>query len=321
MARKLRAVFFGSPDFAVPALAAVAERHQVIAVVTQPDRPAGRGKKLAPPPVKTLALELGAPVLQPVTLKDGALASQLTALDPEIFVVVAYGRILPAALLAVPPLGPWNVHASLLPRYRGAAPIQWAIIRGETRTGVCVMRMEAGLDTGPVAACAETPIGDTETAGELAGRLSRLGATLLVETLPRIADGAVVLTTQDHASATLAPILKKEDGQLDFAAPAREVAARARGVDPWPGAAAWLDGEPLKLFAPRVLEGDQPAAAAPGVVLRVGPEGLVVRCGEGAVAFTELQLAGRKRLPAAAVVSGRPIPPGTPLGRGAIVTP
>ena len=321
MARKLRTVFFGSPDFAVPALAAVAEHHQVIAVVTQPDRPAGRGKKLAPPPVKTLALELGAPVLQPVTLKDGALASQLTALDPEIFVVVAYGRILPAALLAVPPLGPWNVHASLLPRYRGAAPIQWAIIRGETRTGVCVMRMEAGLDTGPVAACAETPIGDGETAGELAARLSRLGATLLVETLPRIADGAVVLTTQDHAAATLAPILKKEDGQLDFAAPAREVAARARGVDPWPGAAAWLDGEPLKLFGPRVLEGDQPADAAPGVVLRVGPEGLVVRCGEGAVAFAEVQLAGRKRLPAAAVVSGRPIPPGTPLGRGAIVTP
>jgi methionyl-tRNA formyltransferase len=310
---RLRVVFFGSPEFAVPSLSAVAARHQVLAVVTQPDRPAGRGKKLAPPPVKELAVRLGLPVEQPTTLKDGALAATLAALKPDLFVVVAYGRILPPSLLTVPPLGPWNVHASLLPKYRGAAPIQWAIIRGETRTGVCVMRMEAGLDTGPVAACSETAIGEDETAGALAVRLSQLGAELLVETLPRIASGAAPLVVQDHAAATLAPILRKEDGQLDFARPAREVSTRARGVDPWPGPGTTLEGEPLKLFAPRVVDREG-AASPPGTVLYLALEGLVVQCAPGAVAFAELQLAGRKRLPAAAVLAGRPIPPGTRLG-------
>jgi methionyl-tRNA formyltransferase len=305
----LRVVFFGSPEFAVPSLAAVAADHQVVAVVSQPDRAAGRGKKLAPPPVKELALTLGLPVLQPLTLKTGTTTDELVALRPDLFVVVAYGRILPPALLAVPRLGPWNVHASLLPRYRGAAPIQWAIIRGETTTGICIMRMEAGLDTGPVAARAETPIGDDDTAGTLSGRLSAQGAELLARTLPRIAAGEVTLEPQDHARATLAPPLRKENGRLPFTLPAPAVSAHARGVDPWPGPAAFLDGEPIKLFGPRVVAGQ----GEPGAVLGLAPEGLVVACGSGAVAFAELQLPGRRRLPAAAVLAGHPIPPGTRL--------
>jgi methionyl-tRNA formyltransferase len=309
--RRLRIVFFGSPAFAVPSLEAVAHHHDVIAVVTQPDRPAGRGKKLSPPPVKEVALSLGiGDIEQPTTLKTGDLADRLRLLAPDLFVVVAYGRILPQPLLDVPTLGPWNVHASLLPKYRGAAPIQWAVINGEPTTGVCIMRMEAGLDTGPVAARAEVAIGDAETAGALAGRLAAIGAELLVSTLPRIAEGAIELEPQDHARATLAPMLTKEHGLLDFTQPARVVAARARGVDPWPGATALLGAEPLKLFAPRVTAGD----GTPGTVLGLTAEGLAIACGGGAVAFAELQLPGRKRLPAAAVLAGNPIPRGTRLG-------
>jgi methionyl-tRNA formyltransferase len=306
---KVRIVFFGSPAFALPSLRAVAREHQVLAVVSQPDRPAGRGKLLQPPPVKELALQLGLPVEQPTKLRDGVLTKTLAALQPDAFVVVAYGRILPPDLLAVPRLGPWNVHASLLPKYRGAAPIQWSVIRGEPKTGVCVMRMEEGLDTGPVAACREEPIAEIDTAGTLAERLSQLGADLLLQTLPRIADGNAVLQPQDHNAATLAPLLKKENGILDFSAPARTVSAQARGVDPWPGATVFLAGEPMKVFSPTVVSGQ----GATGEVLGSGPQGLVVACGQGAIAFADLQLAGRKRMPAAAVLSGHAIPPGTRL--------
>jgi methionyl-tRNA formyltransferase len=283
----------------------------VVTVVSQPDRPAGRGKHLTPPPVKELALKLGLPVQQPTALKTPAFVEGLIALRPDLFVVVAYGRILPVAVLEVPRLGPWNVHGSLLPKYRGAAPIQWSIIRGESKTGICIMRMEAGLDTGPVASSAETPISDEDTAGTLAARLAQLGAALLVETIPRIAEGSAIVVPQDHAQSTLAPMLKKEDGWLDFSQPAREVSARARGVDPWPGPAALLEGEPIKLFAPRVVAGQ----GAPGTVIGAGAQGLVVACGGEALAFGELQLPGRKRLPAGAVLAGRPIPVGTTLAR------
>jgi methionyl-tRNA formyltransferase len=305
----MRIVFFGSPEFAVPSLQAVAGAHEIALVLSQPDRPAGRGRTLTPPPVKQTALQLGLPVEQPTKLRDSAVAARLAALEPDAFVVVAYGRILPPALLAIPRLGPWNVHGSLLPRYRGAAPIQWSVIRGETETGVCIMRMEEGLDTGPVAACRSTPIGDQDTAGTLAARLSRMGAELLLETLPVIAAGQVSLQVQDHARATLAPMLTKDDGLLDFQQPAPLVSAHARGVDPWPGAFAWLGDEPMKLFGPTVV----PGQGEPGSVLGIVGPGLSIACGEGAVAFAELQLAGRKRLPAAAVLAGRPIAPGTRL--------
>jgi methionyl-tRNA formyltransferase len=313
-----RAIFFGSPDFAVPCLEVAAAATDLRAVVSQPDRPAGRGKQLHEPAVKVAARRLGVPVLQPEKIRTPDFEAELRAHAPELFVVVAYGRILPPSLLAIPALGPWNVHASLLPRLRGAAPIQWSIIRGESRTGVAIMRMEAGLDTGPVAAVAETAIADDDTTGSLSERLARLGAALLAETLPRIAARQVALSVQDDAASTLAPPLEKDDGRLDFGQPARAVSARARGVDPWPGATTLLDGETIKLFRPRVVEAgvlaSAPVVAQPGTVLRADGDGLLVACGDGAVSFGELQLPGRKRLPTGVVLNGRAIEPGARLG-------
>jgi methionyl-tRNA formyltransferase len=305
----MRAVFFGSPAFAVPSLRAVAANTTLVGVVSQPDRPAGRGQAPSPPAVKVAAEALGVPVLQPEKIRTSETEAALAAFDADIFVVVAYGRILPQRLLDLPRRGPYNVHASLLPKLRGAAPIQWALIRGDREAGVAIMRMEAGLDTGPVAAMRALPIADDDTGGTLSEKLAELGARLLVETLPAIADGSVTLTPQDDAGATLAPLLTKADGHLRFDRPARVVSAHARGVDPWPGASAVLDGAPLKLFAPRVVAG----TGRPGEVLGLRPEGLAVACAEGAIAFGELQLPGRRRLPAAAVLAGHPIPAGTVL--------
>jgi methionyl-tRNA formyltransferase len=310
MSGRLRTVFFGSPAFAVPCLRAVAAESELVAVVSQPDRPAGRGQAPTPPAVKQEAERLGLPVLQPEKVRTPETAAALAAFQADLFVVVAYGRILPQALLDLPRLGPYNVHASVLPRLRGAAPIQWAIIRGEAETGVSIMRMEAGLDTGPVAAVRALPIADDDTAGTLSEKLSRLGAELLVATLPAIAAGGVRLQAQDDAAATLAPPLTKADGVLRWDQPARLVSARARGVDPWPGAATTLNGEPLKLFGPRVVTG---GAEGPGVVVEAGARGLVVGCGEGtAVAFAELQFPGRRRM-AAGLARDR-LPRGTRLG-------
>jgi methionyl-tRNA formyltransferase len=311
MAVPPRAVFFGSPAFAVPFLETVAQATTLVAVVSQPDRPAGRGKQLAEPAVKVAARHLGVPILQPERVRTPEFEAELRALDADVFVVVAYGRILPQGLLDVPRRGCWNVHGSLLPKLRGAAPIQWSIIRGERETGVAVMRMEAGLDTGPVAAVARVPIGDDDTTATLALALAAAGAPLLADTLPAIVDGRVTLTRQDDAAATLAPPLVKEDGRLRFDEPARAVSARARGCDPWPGATALLDGEPLRVFGPRVLP--EVAGAPAGVVLGLRPEGLAVACGDAPIAFAELQLPGRKRMAAAALLAGRPIPPGTSL--------
>jgi methionyl-tRNA formyltransferase len=306
-----RAVFFGSPAIAVPFLEAVAQATNVVAVVSQPDRPAGRGQQLAEPAVKIAARSLGLPVLQPEKVRTPEWEAQLRALDADVFIVVAYGRILPQALLDLPRRGCWNVHTSLLPKLRGAAPIQWAIIRGERVTGVAIMRMEAGLDTGPVAAVRQVPIGDDDTTETLALSLAAAGAPLLAETLPAILDGSVQVTKQDDAAATLAPPLVKEDGRLRFDVPARAVSARARGVHPWPGATVLLNGEIARVFSPRVLPG--PAGGAPGAVLGLRPEGLAVACADAPIAFAELQLPGRKRMPAAALLAGRPIPAGTSL--------
>jgi methionyl-tRNA formyltransferase len=306
----VRIVFFGSPEFAVPSLAALTESHAIAAVVTQPDRPAGRGGKLHMPAVKVLALQKGLTVLQPTKLRDGVVAKQLAALRPDLFVVVAYGRILPPDLLAVPRLGSWNVHASILPELRGAAPIQWAIIRGETMTGITIMRMEEGLDTGPIAAQATEAILPTDTAGTLSARLAPLGARLLVATLPTIIHGTAPLREQDHASATLAPPLDKADGLLDFRQTALAVSARSRGVDPWPGAATLIEGEAAKVFQPTVVVG----SGEPGRFLGLVPEGLAIACGEGAVAFAEVQMPSRKRMPARALLAGRQIQPGSVFG-------
>lgn len=317
-----RTIFFGSPDFAVPALERLATVAELVAVVSQPDRPAGRGQTLSEPAVKRAARRLQPPpeVLQPAKIRTPELEAQLRALGADLFVVVAYGRILPQALLDLPRLGAWNVHASLLPRLRGAAPIQWSIIGGDVETGVSIMRMEAGLDTGPVAARSAISIGSDDTAGTLSARLAMLGAELLVEVLPRIVAGDLSLASQEDDLATLAPMLRKEDGHLDFAQPARVVSARARGVDPWPGAAATLAGQVVKLFAPRVVSDDATATVVggdrptPGTVLAIDASGLRIACGEESVVFAEVQLPGRKRLPAGIAAAGRAIAVGARLG-------
>ncbi len=307
---RLRVVFMGSPDFAVPTLRALLEAEDVVAVVTQPDKPSGRGQKVVAPAVKLVAEAAGVPVLQPAKARDPELHERLRQLAPDVAVVVAYGKILPQAVLEIPAHGCLNVHASLLPKYRGAAPVQWAIIRGERETGVTIMKLDAGMDTGPMLLWRKTAIGEHETAGQLAKRLSGMGAELMLVALGRLRSGTLIETPQDDAGATLAPMLKKELGNLDWTQPAQVVCALVRGVDPWPGAQTYLAGEVLKLWGARLAEG----SGKPGEVLALDPEGLVVACGDGAVTFGELQLPGRKRLSAAAFLVGRPFAPGTRLG-------
>jgi methionyl-tRNA formyltransferase len=320
----MRTVFMGSPAFAVPSLCALAEATEVVGVVCQPDKPSGRGLGMSPPEVKVKALELGLPVMQPAFLRPSksSFLEELKALAPELIVVVAYGKILPPEVLAVPRFGCWNVHGSILPRYRGAAPIQWALLRGETVTGITLMQMDAGMDTGPMLKKREMPIGDDDTGGTLHDQLSQLGADLLAEGLRELLAGnPPAPTPQDDALATMAPKLDKEHGRVDFTRPAAAVSAQMRAVDPWPGAfttlPAGFGGAPgevltMKLFAPRASSGK----GAPGEVLGVDKNGLHVACGDGAVAIAELQLPGRKRMTAAALCSGLPLPRGLILGQG-----
>lgn len=311
---KLRIAFMGSPDFAVPtleALLALAEEVEVVVVVTQPDRPAGRGQKLQPPPVKLVAERAGVPVWQPTSVRKPPFLDDFSALQLDLAVVVAYGRILPEAVLKVPRHGCWNVHASLLPKYRGAAPIQWAVIRGERETGATLMQMDVGLDTGPMLGKATLPIPVDMTAGQLFAALAPLGPQLVRQGLRELRAGTLVPVEQDHTQATLAPMLDKDTGRVDFTQPAEAVRDLVRGCDPWPTGTTLLDGEVLKLFGAAVAEGH----GTPGTVLAAGNQGLVVACGEGAVRFSEVQLAGKKRLPVSAVVLGRPIPVGTKLGQ------
>lgn len=303
------AIFFGTPDFAVPCLRALCDIARVTLVVTQPDRPAGRGMKLLAPPVKSLALERGIEVIQPLKVRPPAFAERLRAAQADVAVVVAYGRILPPAVLAAPRLGCVNVHASILPELRGAAPIQWAVINQATRTGVCLMKMDAGLDTGDVLACAQTAIEPEETAGELAPRLSQLGAQLLIEQLPRYLAGELIARPQDHARATLAPILRKDDGRLDFTQHASALHARIRGTHPWPGAFAFLQGQRVKLHRARVTVADG-VHGEPGSVLRADRHGVEVACGRGLLALQELQPEGKRRMSAADFLAGTRVRPG-----------
>lgn len=302
----MRVVFMGTPDFAVPSLQAVLDQgHEVCAVFTQPDKPKGRGHKLAPPPVKELAMEKGLPVFQPATLREAAVQEQIAALGADVIVVVAYGKILPQALLDAPRLGCVNVHGSLLPKYRGAAPIQWAVLNGEAVTGVTTMFMGPGMDTGDMLLKAETPIGPEETAGELFDRLKGLGAQLLAETLTKLEKGGLAPIPQKEEEATLAPMLKKEMSCVDWARPAREVHDWIRGLNPWPCAVATLEGRRLKLLASRVAGG----SGTPGEVRAVEGE-LVVYCGSGALVLTELQAPEGKRMSGKNYLLGHPIQPG-----------
>ncbi len=325
-------IFLGTPSFAVPTLESlVSAGHNVLAVYTQPDRPKGRGGSLAPSPVKETALRLGLPVHQPERIRRPESVEQLRALNSDAMVIVGYGQIIPQSIIDLPPRGIINVHASLLPKYRGAAPIQWAIANGETHTGVTTMQIDAGLDTGGMLLKWETEIGVEENALELSPRLARAGAALLVETLARLTAGTIAPQLQDNAQATLAPILKKEDGRIDWNWPAQKIFNRTRGFLPWPGAYSHFRGQMFHIWKSRVsgaaasgetvfgetVSGEaasgQPglgaaslAASRPPGLLVVEKKRLLVRCGEGtALQALEVQIEGRKRMPAEAFLNGQ----------------
>lgn len=301
----------GSPEFALPSLEACIAQHQVALVVAQPDKPAGRGKELTRPPVALAADAAGIEVYQPRSARPPEVAERLRATGADLAVVVAYGKILPKGVLEAFPRGCVNVHGSILPAYRGAAPVQWAIIRGEAETGVTIMKLDEGMDTGPMLLVRRVAIGEQETAGELARRLAAVGAEALVEALAAIEAGTAVEVAQDDARASYAPMLEKAHGQIDWSKSAAEIVNLVRGVDPWPGATTLLAGEPLKLFGAARAEGQ----GEPGSVLALGADGALIAAGQGAVRIAELQAPGKRRMGAAELARGlRALAPGVRLG-------
>lgn len=311
----MRTIFFGSPDFAVPCLEALHEISEIAVVISQPDRPAGRGLAVRPPAVKKRALELGLEVWQPKKVRTAEFAEKLRSLDADVGVVVAYGRILPRAVLDAPRLGCVNVHASLLPRWRGAAPIQWSIVHGDQETGVTLMEVDERMDAGPILAIAPTPITPDDDAATLSDRLSKMGAELLREQLPRYVAGDLTPQPQDDAAATMAPLLKKEHGRIDWNKPAREVHNQIRGMNPWPGAHTVLGERRIKVHRALASTLD-PEGAVPGEVTALDPEGILVACSEGTLEIQELQESGRKRVDARAFVSGRGVAVGDRFASG-----
>lgn len=300
----MRIVFAGTPEFAVPCLRAAARHQEVVAVYTQPDRPAGRGRGLMASPVKLEAIERGIPVFQPETLRDPAAQEQLRALQPDLMVVVAYGLILPRAVLEIPTHGCWNVHASLLPRWRGAAPIQRAIEAGDAETGVCLMQMEAGLDTGPVLLSQKTPISDSDTGGQLHDRLAELGAQVLADGLGLLRAGLKpVPQPQPEAGVTYAHKLDKAQARLDWNEDATALARRVRAFNPWPIAEASLAGERLRIHGAVALADNQ--GKAPGTVLAASKDGIDIACGQGALRLRVVQREGGKAITAADYLNAR----------------
>ena len=305
----MRIGFMGTPDFAVPSLQALIDAgHDVCAVYTQPDKPQGRKQILTAPPVKTLALEHDIPVFQPNTLKNEDEQARLRELAPEVIIVVAYGKLLPKAVLDIPPHGCINVHGSLLPRWRGAAPIQWAVIAGDEMAGVTTMQMAEGLDTGDMLLTYETKVGEKETAGELFDRLAQSGAELLTQTLVKLDE--ITPRPQDDAQSCYAHMLDKQMAVIDWSKSAHEIDCLIRGLNPWPIALTTLSGERLKVFAAEKAAGN----GEPGTVLEADPKkGLTVACGEGALGLTEIQLVGGKRMKATDFLRGHAIEVGTKL--------
>lgn len=308
----------GTPAFAVPCLRALCEVAEVVLVITQPDKPQGRGLALTPPPVKRFAQERGIPVLQPLKARDGVLQRALSEASLDFALVVAYGKILPADVLSAPRLGCLNVHGSLLPRFRGAAPIQWAILSGDRETGVCLMQMDVGMDTGPVLDLRKTSILENETSGELFERLAVLSGELVKESIPRFLAGELRAVPQPELGVTHARMIEKEDGALDFNETAQQLHDRVRALSPWPGAHAVLQaastGEHvppvrIKVHETRVVVGGE-VHGAPGVVLSASPEGVVVACGAGTIRLITLQLDGKRKMDARAFLAGHPIAPG-----------
>lgn len=303
--KRFRTVFMGTPEFSVPCLAKLLEISDVVAVVTQPDKPRGRGQKLTPSPVKAFAVEHGIPVYQPVKIKTPEFVKVLEDLQPDLMVVVAFGQILSQQILDIPPYGCVNVHASLLPRYRGAAPMQWSIINGETVTGVTTMFMDAGLDTGDMLLKTEVPIAAEMTAEELHDALMAAGADLLARTLAKIADGTIERKRQDDALSNYAPMLSKETGHIDWMKSAQEIHDLVRGLNSWPGAYSVLQGQMFKLWRTRVAV--TTVKAEPGEVVALTKQGFLVGTGDGMIEVLELQAPSKKKMAASDYVRGHGI--------------
>ncbi len=311
----MRIVFMGTPEFAVPSLQALlASEDEVVGVISQPDRPKGRGHELAPPPVKIIAQQAGIPVLQPLKIRTPDFLEALAAWKPDLIAVTAYGRILHTPILNLPPMGCVNVHGSLLPKYRGAAPVQWAVINGETETGITTMLMDEGMDTGAMLLQESIPISPDDTAGTLAPRLASLGGRLLVDTISRLKAGTITPVGQDHEHATLAPLLKKEDGAIDWSTDARSIANRIRGLSPWPGAYTFSGQERWNIW--KAVAVHAPAQGQPGTLLTVTKQSLTVATGNGALEILEIQAANSKRMSIAQFLAGHRINPGEQLGIG-----
>jgi methionyl-tRNA formyltransferase len=309
----LRIVYFGTPEFAVPSLRELfASRHDVVALVSQPDRPKGRGHQLQPTPTKRLAEARGVPVWQPQRLKDETFLQAIRDLHPDLGVVAAYGRILPDMLLQVPPLGMINVHASLLPAYRGAAPVHRAVIAGESETGVSIMRVVKELDAGPVFATVRTPIEEDATTVEVESRLAMLGATLLVDVVDHMAAGRAVEIPQDHARATYAPKITREEGRIDWSLPAAAIHNLVRGLQPWPMVSIWIGG--MRHLVHRTRVSSEPAAGRPGTIVEAARGQLTVAAGDGAsVDILEIQPEGRRVMSASEFLASRRIDAGSPV--------
>lgn len=309
---KFRVIFMGTPEFAVPALQSLHEGpHRVCLVVTRPDRPRGRGRKLSPTPVKRAAEKMGYPVIQPESVKTEAFFETIDKHRPDMLVVVAFGHILPKRLLELPPMGAINLHASLLPKYRGPAPIPWAIINGETETGVTSMLMDAGLDTGEILLAKKTPIYPTDTGGTLHDRLARLAGPVLEETLEGFSSGTIRPVAQDHAQASYAPMLEKKDGRVDWRKPAEYLERFIRAMTPWPGAHTFWNGKRLNLFRAEVRPVTAPAP--PGTILAAFEGELRVAAGKDALSILEIQAASGKRMDIAEFLKGAAVAPGTVL--------
>lgn len=308
----MKAIFMGTPDFSVPALEKLCEVHDVLAVVTQPDKPKGRSGKLAACAVKERAVELGKKVIQPERARDGAFIEELRSLEPDVIVVIAYGQILPGEILELPKYGCVNVHASLLPKYRGAAPIQWAVINGDKVTGVTTMLMNEGLDTGDILLTREINTDAKETGGSLFDKLSAVGAELMLETLEGLEKSEIIPVKQDESQATKVGLLTKSMGELDFNRHAEELERLIRGLDPWPGAFTFAEGKKLSIWKADVAEGN----GEPGIVAGVGKDHIDIGCGEGILRVTELQAEGKRRMSARDYLNGTVLKSGDKLGKG-----
>jgi methionyl-tRNA formyltransferase len=312
----MRIVFMGTPDFAVPTVEALLRSgDQVVGIVCQPDKPKGRGQELTPSPVKKVALREKISLLQPTKMKDPAFLDALRSWQPDLIVVAAFGRILPPTVLDMPLQGCINVHASLLPKYRGAGPIQWAIINGEQETGITTMRMDVGMDTGDILLQERLAIQPEETAGLLSPRLAELGARVLIDTIRQLKAGTLTSHPQDHTQATLAPLLKKEDGLIDWKRTAAEIANRIRGMTPWPGAYTYADHGRWIIWRAAAIN-DQQAHEPPGTIVPTTRDALLVATGGGHLAITELQPANGKRMTVSQYLAGHRIAPGFVLGQG-----